>query len=248
MPCAIAPAWPLVPPPTTLIETSNLRCVPVTRSGASAAISSTRRPRYARGSLSLTVTRPSPGVSRTRAIAFLRRPVPRFGFVSANLQISFCVEGESLRSLSGVAVLRAGVDAKALEHVGAEGVALQHPADRGRDRERRVELLSLLQAALAQAAGVARVARVLLGLHLGARHLDLGGVDDDHMVPGVQVRGVRGLVLATQDRGHTAGQAAEHLVCRIDDIPVTLQICGFRRPRLLFAHHKGSLDRKSTRL
>src|SRR4029077_1501192 len=47
MPCEMAPAWPLVPPPTTLTLISNLRCVLVTRSGASAAISRTRRPRYA---------------------------------------------------------------------------------------------------------------------------------------------------------------------------------------------------------
>src|SRR5437762_9815974 len=122
MPCAIAPAWPLVPPPTTLTVMSNFRCILVTRSGASAAISRTRRPRYARGSLSLTVTRPSPGVMRTRAIAFLRRPVPRFS-VSANLQVSFCVEGQGLRFLSDVPVVRAGVDAEALQHIRAEGVA-----------------------------------------------------------------------------------------------------------------------------
>src|SRR5437879_5848604 len=45
MPCAMAPAWPLLPPPITFTLMSNLRWVLVTRSGASAAISRTRRPR-----------------------------------------------------------------------------------------------------------------------------------------------------------------------------------------------------------
>src|SRR5439155_16014856 len=163
MPCAIAPACPLVPPPMTLIVMSNLRWVFVTRSGASAAISRTRRPRYARGSFSLTVTRPSPGCNRTRAIAFLRRPVARF-IVSANLDVSFFVEAQRLRLLGLVSVLRACVDAKALQHIGSQGVALQHAAHGGRDGKRRVDLLRLLQGAPPQTAGVTRVPRVLLGL------------------------------------------------------------------------------------
>src|SRR5438105_13715505 len=201
MPWAIAPAWPLLPPPTSFTVTSNLRWVPVTRRGASAAISSTRRPRYASGSLSLTVTRPSPGVRRTRAIAFLRRPVAWLR-LSANLQVSFSVEGQNLRFLRRMAMFRAGVDAEALEHVGAQGVPLQHAADRGRHRERRVELLGLFQAALAQTAGVAGVAGVGLGLQLASGDFHLRGVDHDHVVAGVEVGCVRGLVLAAQDRGH----------------------------------------------
>jgi hypothetical protein len=42
-------------------------------------------------------------------------------------------------------------------------------------------------------------------------------------------------VFAAQNFGHARRKAAENLVCRIDDIPITLQVCGFRRPRLLFA-------------
>src|SRR5690242_11749728 len=201
MPCAMAPACPLDPPPMTLIEMSNFRCVLVTRSGARAAISSTRRPRYARGSFSLTVTRPSPGVRRTRAIAFLRRPVPRC-MLSANLQVPLGVEGRDLRLLCLMTVIRAGVDAEALQHIGAEGVALEHAPDRGHDRERGIELLRLGQRPAAEAARVAAVARVLLGLRLAAGHLDLGGVDDDHVIAAVEVRRERRLVLAAQDRGH----------------------------------------------
>src|SRR5256885_3302718 len=133
---------------------SNLRWVLVTRSGARAVISSTRRPRYARVSFSLMVTRPSPGCRRTRAIAFFRRPVPRFR-VSANLHVSFVVEGQDLRLLRAVAVLGACVDAKALQHIGSQRVALQHAAYRGHHRERRIQLLGALESALAQAARIA---------------------------------------------------------------------------------------------
>src|SRR3979411_1904048 len=98
---------------------SNLRWVLVTRRGAREAIYSTRRPRYASGSFSLTVTLPSPGWMRTRAMAFLRRPVPRLN-VSANLDVPSGIERDDLRLLRDVSVVRSGVDAQSLEHVGAQ--------------------------------------------------------------------------------------------------------------------------------
>src|SRR6202040_2002182 len=108
-----------------------------------AAISSTRRPRYASGSLSLTVILPSPGWMRTRAMAFLRRPVPRLN-KSANLQVSLLVEGERLRLLCLVPMLGPGVDAKSGEHVRTQGVVLEHPPHRVGEREGRVDLLCTL--------------------------------------------------------------------------------------------------------
>src|ERR1043166_556666 len=201
MPCAMAPAWPLVPPPITLTLMSNLRWVPVTRSGASAAISSTRRPRYASGSFSLTGTGPSPGCRRTRAIAFFRRPVPRF-IVSANLHVSFRIECDDFRLLRNVTMVGPGVDAKALQHIGSQCVALQHAAHGGPHRERGVQLLGALERALAEGAGVARVPRVFLRLHLGAGDLHLGGIDHHDVVAAVQVRRERRLVLAAQARAH----------------------------------------------
>src|SRR5712691_7310886 len=235
IPWAIAPACPLLPPPTTFTLMSNLRCVLVTRSGASAAISRTRRPRYASGSFSLTVIRPSPGCRRTRAIAFLRRPVPRLN-VSANLDVPSGIERDDLRLLRDVPVVGPRVDAKSLEHVGAQRVPLQHAPHCVGDRERRVDVLRLLKRPLAQTTRVSRVPRVLLAEQLGAADLDLGGVDHDHVVAGVQVGGERGLVLAAQDLGHTARQAAQNLVRGVDHKPITLQIRGFRRPRLLLTH------------
>src|SRR6267143_5541737 len=140
IPCEMAPACPLVPPPITFTLMSNLRWVFVIRRGARAAISSTRRPRYASGSLSLTVILPSPGWMRTRAMAFLRRPVPRLN-KSANLDVPSRIERDHLRLLRDMLVLGSRVDTKALQHVGAQRVPLQHPAHRVGDWERRVELL-----------------------------------------------------------------------------------------------------------
>src|ERR1700694_2430181 len=145
--------------------------------------------------------RPSPGCRRTRAMAFLRLPVPRWN-VSAKLHLSFFIECDRLRLLRDVAVVGPGVDAKALQHIGTEGVPLQHPADGGCDGGRWGELLGLLQRPLAQAARVPAVARVLLGLELGARDLDLRSVDHHDVVAAVQVRREGRLVLATQDCGY----------------------------------------------
>src|ERR1700716_884352 len=146
MPCEIAPAWPLVPPPNTLTLMSNLRCVLVMRRGARAAISRTLRPRYASVSLSLITTRPSPGWMRTLATAFLRRPVPLRN-VSANLDVSLGVEGHDLRLLGLMPMLGTGVNAKSGEHIRTECVVLQHPLHRVGQREGWVDLLSLLQRA-----------------------------------------------------------------------------------------------------
>src|SRR5712691_8433300 len=161
IPWAIAPACPLLPPPTTFTLMSNLRCVLVTRSGASAAISRTRRPRYASGSFSLTVIRPSPGCRRTRAIAFLRRPVPRLN-VSANLDVPSGIERDDLRLLRDMPMVGSGVDTKSLQHVGAQRVVLQHSTNRVRDWKRRVELLRLAQRPRAKSTRVPRVPRVFL--------------------------------------------------------------------------------------
>src|SRR5256885_8690530 len=235
MPCAMAPAWPLVPPPSTRTLMSNFRCVLVTRSGASAASSSTRRPRKASGSFSLTMTRPSPGWMRTRATAFFRRPVPRLN-VSANLDVSLRVECERLRLLRRVAVVGAGVNPQPREHIRAQRVALEHAANRVCDGERRVELLRGVERALAQPARVTGVARVLLRRALRAGHLHLGGIDDDHVIAAVQMRRERRLVLAAQHLGHTGRKAAEYLIRGVHHEPVrVLQVSGFRRPGLVFA-------------
>src|SRR5260370_21787461 len=181
--------------------------------------------------------RPSPGCRRTRAIAFLRRPVPRLN-VSANLDVPSLIESDDLRFLRDLTVVGPGVDTKSLQHVGAQGIVLQHSTNRVRDWKRRVELLRLAKRPRPKSARVPRVPRVLLAQELGAADLELGSVDHDHVVAGVQVRREGGLVLATQDLGHAARQAAQNLIRGIDHNPIPLQIRGFRRPRFLLTQFR----------
>ena len=59
----------------------------------------------------------------------------------------------------------------------------------------------------------------------------LGGIDDDHMVAGVAVGGVGRLVLAAQNRGDLAGQAAERHAVGVNNIPLALDGLGICHKR-----------------
>ena len=76
MPWRIAPAWPVTPPPSTLIIALKRPSVPVTRNGIRTSASLTALPKCWSIVRPLTTISPSPGRSRTRAMAVLRRPVP----------------------------------------------------------------------------------------------------------------------------------------------------------------------------
>src|SRR6516165_7742124 len=65
-----------------------------------------------------------------------------------------------------------------------------------------------------------------LVLQLAAAERNLPGVHHDDEVAGVQVRREDRLVLAAQQRRYLAGQAAEHNVGGIDDVPLTLDVTG----------------------
>src|SRR5438067_2245495 len=109
--------------------------------------------------------RPSPGVSRTRAIAVFRRPVPR-AMLSANLNVSSLVERDRFRLLGRVLVLGAGVHTQPLQHLAAQRVPLEHAADGIVDGEGRVPDLFLAQGPLAKAARVTRIPGVGLAVEL----------------------------------------------------------------------------------
>jgi hypothetical protein len=84
---------------------------------------------------------------------------------------------------------------------------------------------------LADAARVAGVAVVhLVGL-LRAGDAELGGVDDDDEVAGVDVRRVNGLVLAAQTEGSFAGYPSEHLVGGVNHKPLVLHVSGLGAER-----------------
>src|SRR4029079_12860767 len=74
------------------------------------------------------------------------------------------------------------------------------------------------------ALGVAAVADVELGLALVGADGDAGGVEDDHVVAGVEVGLPGGLVLAFEDVRDPRRQAPERLVGGIDDIPAPFDL------------------------
>src|SRR5690554_6426029 len=73
-----------------------------------------------------------------------------------------------------------------------------------------------------EVADVAGEAEILLVGQLVAGDGHLLGVDHDDVVAGVHVRGVDGLVLATQAAGDLAAETAERLAGGVDHVPVTL--------------------------
>ncbi len=59
-----------------------------------------------------------------------------------------------------------------------------------------------------------------------AGHFDLGGVDNDDIITGIDVGGVGGLVLAHQDDSDLGSQTAKRDVRGVDDVPI---LCGIGR-------------------
>src|SRR5438270_3954083 len=113
-------------------------------------------------------TWPSPGLSRTRAMADFRRPTPRLVLdcCSANFDVPLLVEGDGPGALGLMLVLRSPVDAQPPEHLPAQRVVLEHPANGVGQRPGGVQLLLLAQAPAVQAAGVSAVAGVDLVVQL----------------------------------------------------------------------------------
>src|SRR5207245_6601765 len=87
-------------------------------------------------------TWPSPGLSRTRAMADFRRPTPRLVLdcCSANVHVPLLVEGDGPGPLGLVLVLRPTVDTQPPEHLPAQRVVLEHSADGVGHRPGRVQL------------------------------------------------------------------------------------------------------------
>ena len=60
-------------------------------------------------------------------------------------------------------------------------------------------------------------------------------VDDHDVVPGVDVRGVFGFMLASQSVRYLGGESTQDLIGCIDDLPIMLNVLGSYRDRLHWA-------------
>ena len=68
----------------------------------------------------------------------------------------------------------------------------------------------------------------LLGFCLALGEHHLVGIDDDHVVTGVDVGGEDRLVLATEDAGGLRAQTPEHHALSVDDVPCAGDLAGLR--------------------
>ena len=123
------------------------------------------------------------------------------------------------RLLSSVGMLRTGVDVQLALDLTAELVLGDHADDRLLDDPVGVLFQQLADRAAPQAAGVTRVTVGQLLVLLVAAEGDLFGVDDDDEVTAVGVGRECRLVLAAQQIGCRDGQATEHHVLGVDDVP-----------------------------
>ena len=105
----------------------------------------------------------------------------------------------------------------------------KHPLHGPTDDLLRAGLEEVAEGLLLVALGMAAVAAVDLRVELVPGHRDLRGVQHDHVVARVDVRGVGGLVLALEDTGDPRRQAAERLVRRVNDVPASLDLAFTRR-------------------
>src|SRR4051812_38065271 len=205
----MAPACPVTPPPSTLIMTLKRPSVPVTRNGIRTSVSLTALPKCSSSDRPLTTISPSPGSSRTRAIAVLRRPVPE---KKAGLAIDGSSSGERLRPLGLMGMVGAGVDLQLAQLLDAETVPRKHAFDGPSDDLLGAPLEEMSEGLLLVALGMAAVPDVQLGFFLVAGHCDPRGVEDDDVVARIEVRRPRRLVLALEHAGNLRRETPERLV------------------------------------
>src|SRR5574337_1255316 len=224
MPWRTAPAWPDSPPPATLTVMSKLSTWSVSTSGCLAIMIEVWRPKNSAMSRPLTVILPLPFFRNTRATLDLRRPVPLFHSPIIRGSLDF----QRLGLLGAVRMLGAAVHLQLLDHRVAERALGQHALDGLLERTARVARLQVAKARGADATRIAGVAVVHLVQLFRAGDAELGGIDDDDEVAGVDVRRVNGLVLAAQTESNFAGYSSEDLVGRVNHKPLVHHVSGFR--------------------
>jgi hypothetical protein len=121
------------------------------------------------------------------------------------------------------------VDLELLQHLPAEGTLGQHALHRQAQHALGIALHQAGQRLRPEPAGVLRVAVVALVRTLLGVDGDPGGVDDDNEIARIDMRGVDRLVLAPQDAGDLAGEAAEDHAVGVDEVPGASDVCLFGR-------------------
>jgi hypothetical protein len=125
-------------------------------------------------------------------------------------------------------VLGAGIDLELAHGLAAERSLGDHALHAATDRILRLTGQHLAEGLRLDATGIAGVAVQHLTVSLARGHLDLGGIDHYHMVTGVHMRGEDRLVLAAQQAGNFGAQTTKDHALGVDDMPLALNLAGFR--------------------
>ena len=99
------------------------------------------------------------------------------------------------------------VDLELADHLPTQAILGQHPSDGPLDDRFGPACTEVLEVLRLEATRIAGVAVIDLVLALLRCHCNLGGVDNDHEVAGVDMRSEDRLVLAPQQRGDLGGEA-----------------------------------------
>ena len=75
-------------------------------------------------------------------------------------------------------------------------------------------------------ADVTREAHIRFGLFLLAGYTNFLGIDHNHEIAGIHVRGINGFLLAPEEVGGFNGHFTEDLVAGIDDPPFAVDLVG----------------------
>ena len=182
----------------------------------------------------MTVMSPFPGRRNMRAIAVLRRPVPRYcSIFDAHSLITFpyyldmpfaSPQFYATAHRHGLLGLHAG--ACRPRKPSTSGTSACRAWSWGACRKWRLRPSGWAASARTrrdahfhQSAGIAGEMAVKLLLVLSSGQPDLVGVDHDHVIARIEERRVAGLVLAHQNHGGFAGELAENLVFGVHHVP-----------------------------
>src|SRR5258705_9331563 len=132
-------------------------------------------------------------------------------------------------------MVSAGIDVELADHLLAQAVLRKHPANGPSDDLLGTPREKALEALRAQPARIAGVPDVLLRLELASGDLDLGGVQHDHWIAGVDVRRERGAVLSAEQRRDARRETTEGRAIGIHDSPLALYLCAL--DRVCLRHH-----------
>ncbi len=117
-------------------------------------------------------------------------------------------------------MIRGSVYLELTDHLTSEDVFRQHVFDGFLNGQLRLAVHEQAVGFRTKTAGGTAVAVVMFFVEFGTGQTDLGSVDDDDKVTGIDVGGEGRLVLSTQDLGDLTGETPEGLAFGIDDPPL----------------------------